>query len=172
VPFPIPANGLQVMWNHVFGWRGGSFERQIIWAPVAGSGTYYVVKDHQNVAFDQQGYMERPLPRRLYGAVSYFLAPPAAIGTRAANWEPIDPVADARAHWVFIPQSMDTRRLPSYDYDTLEPYIGGLRTSDENDGWNGAPDRYDWKLIGKRELLIGYNAYRLADRTRPVRATE
>ncbi len=39
-----------------------------------------------------------------------------------------------------------------------------MRTADQNDGWNGAPDRYDWKLIGKRELLIGYNAYKLADR--------
>ena len=40
----------------------------------------------------------------------------------------------------------------------------GLRTADQNDGWNGSPDRYTWKLIGKRELLIGYNAYKLADR--------
>ena len=27
--------------------------------------------------------------------------------------------------------------------------------------FNGAPDRYDWKLIGKKELYIPYNAYRL-----------
>src|SRR4029079_18409863 len=49
-------------------------------------------------------------------------------------------------------------------YDTLDALTGGLRTADQVDGWNGAPDRYDWKLVGKRELLIGYNAYKLADK--------
>jgi hypothetical protein len=164
VPFPLPTDGLQVMWNHVFRWRGGSFERQFIWAPVAPSGTFFVVKLHQTVAFDQQGFMAKPLPGRLFAAGTYFISPPSAIGLRLATWEPIDPAAESRSRWVFLPQTLDTRRLPSYDYDMLEPYTGGLRTADQNDGWNGAPDRYDWKLIGKRELLIGYNAYRLADR--------
>ena len=27
--------------------------------------------------------------------------------------------------------------------------------------FNGAPDRFEWKLVGKRELYIPYNAYRL-----------
>jgi hypothetical protein len=97
--------------------------------------------------------------------VAFFLSPPSAIGIRAATWEPIDPKAQPRARWNFFPQTLDTRRLPSYDYDTIEPYTGGLRTADQSDGWNGSPDRYDWKLVGKRELIIGYNAYRLADRS-------
>jgi hypothetical protein len=95
------------------------------------------------------------------------LSPPVAIGIRNATWEPIDPVEEARARWVFLPQTLDTRRLPSYEADTIEPFTGGLRTADQNDGWNGTPDRYDWKLVGKRELLIGYNGYKLADRTLP-----
>jgi len=132
---------------------------------VTGSGSFYLVRFRQNVAFDQQGYMEKPHPGRLYASQSLFLSPPAAIGSCAATWEPIDPVAEPRARWVYLPQTLDTRRLPSYDYDTIEPMTGGLRVADENDGWNGAPDRYDWKLLGKRELLIGYNAYKLADRT-------
>ena len=167
VPFPIPANGLQVMWNHVFRWRGGSVERQYVWAPVSANGLYYVAKFRQNLVFDQQGYMDTgdSRPGRLYNATGYFVSPPAAVGTRSLTWEPIDPVADTRAHWVFVPASLNTRRTPAYGYDTVEPLTGGMRTADENDGWNGAPDRYDWKLVGKRELLIGYNAYKLADRT-------
>jgi hypothetical protein len=27
--------------------------------------------------------------------------------------------------------------------------------------FNGAPDRYEWKLLGKRELIVPYNSYRL-----------
>ena len=164
VPFPIPANGLEVMWNHVFRWRGGSVERQFAWAPVNPSGKFYIVKFHQKLVFDQQGYMPDSTPGRLYNATGYFVSPPAAIGTRILTWEPVDPVAEQRSRWIFIPATLATRRFPSYGYDTNEPLTGGMRTADQNDGWNGAPDRYDWKLIGKRELLIGYNAYKLADR--------
>ena len=165
VPFPVPENGLQVMWNHVFRWRGGSVERQYVWAPVEGSGKFYVVKYHQNVAFDQHGFMRESREGRLYNATGFFLAPPAAIGVRVLTWEPIDPLKDVRARWVFIPQTLDTRRVPSYDYDQQPLLTGGTITADQVDGWNGAPDRFEWKLVGKRELLIGYNAYRLADRS-------
>jgi hypothetical protein len=164
VPFPIPADGLQVMWNHVFRWRGGSFERQFVWAPVAAGGNFYIVKARQNVVFDQHGYMEQSREGRLYNSTSLFLAPPSAIGLRAATWEPVDPVEEPRARWLFVPQNLDTRRLPSYDYDTAELYTGGLRVADQNDGWNGAPDLFEWKLLGKVERFIGYNAYKLADR--------
>jgi hypothetical protein len=36
-----------------------------------------------------------------------------------------------------------------------------MRTSDNFDMYNGAPNRYDWKLVGKRELYIPYNNYKL-----------
>jgi hypothetical protein len=170
VPFPVPADGVQVMWNHVYRWRGGSVERRVMFAPVQGNGSFYVARLYQNVVFDQQGYMEKPLPGRLYTSGLFFYAPPSAIGLRNITWEPTDPVSGDRARWAYIPQTLDTRRLPSYDYDTLEPYSGGLRTADQTDGWNGAPDRYEWKLVGKRELLIGYNSFRLADRNLPYAA--
>lgn len=164
VPFPIPSDGLQVMWNHVFRWRGGSVERRFVWAPVAGNGMFYIVRFHQNIAFDQQGYMDQLREGRLYHASSYLLSPPATLGTRNVTWEPIDAVTGKRARWTFLFQSMRTRRLPAYDYNTPEPNTNGLRLADQTDGWNGAPDRYDWKLIGKRELLIGYNGYKLTDK--------
>jgi hypothetical protein len=36
-----------------------------------------------------------------------------------------------------------------------------MRTNDQLDMFNGAPDRYDWKLVGKREMIVPYNSYRL-----------
>jgi len=30
--------------------------------------------------------------------------------------------------------------------------------------FNGATDRYEWELRGKKEMFIPYNAYQLADR--------
>ena len=166
VPFPIPADGLQVMWNHVFRWRGGAVERQFVWAPVTAVGAFFVVRVRQNVVYDQHGYMADgdSRPDRLFNSHTYFMSPPSMVGLRAIAWEPIDPLSEPRIRWVYVPQTLDTKRQPSYDYDQQEPGTQGLRVADQNDGWNGAPDRYDWKLVGKRELLIGYNAYKLADR--------
>ncbi len=38
-----------------------------------------------------------------------------------------------------------------------------LRTTDNYDMYNGSPDRYNWKLVGKKELYIPYNSYKLLD---------
>jgi hypothetical protein len=40
-----------------------------------------------------------------------------------------------------------------------------LRTSDQFDMYNGSPERYDWTLIGKKELLVPYNSYKLHSNT-------
>jgi hypothetical protein len=54
------------------------------------------------------------------------------------------------------------RRAPQIAYDGPGTAADGLRTSDNLDMFNGAPDRYEWKLLGKREIYIPYNNYRLA----------
>ena len=43
--------------------------------------------------------------------------------------------------------------------------IDGLRVTDQYDGWNGTTERYDWKLLGKREMYVPYNAYKLTDKS-------
>ena len=40
--------------------------------------------------------------------------------------------------------------------------IADLMTADDKDMFNGSPDRYDWKLLGKREIYIPYNNYQLS----------
>ncbi|MCK5881206.1 MAG: DUF1329 domain-containing protein, partial [Sinobacterium sp.] len=34
-----------------------------------------------------------------------------------------------------------------------------LLTADDNMGFNGAMDRYDWELVGKREMFVPYHNY-------------
>ncbi|WP_413765764.1 DUF1329 domain-containing protein, partial [Vibrio vulnificus] len=55
------------------------------------------------------------------------------------------------------------RRAPQVAYDSPGTAADGLRTTDNYDLYNGAPDRYEWKLKGKKEMYIPYNAYRLAN---------
>jgi hypothetical protein len=165
VPFPIPADGLQVMWNHVLRWRGGSVRRQYAWFPVNERGRYFTVRLIEEMVFDQQGYMREPRPNRLLNVRGFYLAPAGIEGQMRLLWEPIDPVAETRVTWDYDTRWRRVDRVPSLAYDALDPRTQGMRTVDQYDGWNGAPDRYDWKLLGKRELLIQYNSYKLADRS-------
>ena len=48
-------------------------------------------------------------------------------------------------------------------YDNPGTAADNMRTTDQLDLFNGAPDRYDWKLVGKREVYVPYNSYRLQD---------
>ena len=49
------------------------------------------------------------------------------------------------------------RKSPEASYDTPSSYADGIVNYDEYYGFNGAMDRYDWKLIEKKEMLIPYN---------------
>lgn len=164
VPFPIPADGLQVMWNHVFRWRGGSIVRQYTWFPVARNGRYFKARFRDALAFDQQGYMVQSRTNRLYNVTGFYLDPPEYAGSLMLLWEPIDQVAESRASWSLDPNTLRLLREARRAYDDLAPATGGLRTADQYDAWNGAPDLYDWRLVGKHERFIAYNSYRLSDK--------
>jgi hypothetical protein len=45
-------------------------------------------------------------------------------------------------------------------YDNPATAADGLSTNDMTDMFNGAMDRYDWKLVGKKEMYIPYNSYK------------
>jgi hypothetical protein len=60
------------------------------------------------------------------------------------------------------------RRAPNVAYDNPGTAADGMRTNDQLDMFNGAPDRYDWKLVGKKEIYVPYNSYKLQDPTGEV----
>lgn len=75
--------------------------------------------------------------------------------------ETLNQVKEPRAAWVYNPGQRRVRRAPNVAYDNPGTAADSLRTSDQFDMFNGAPDRYDWKLVGKKEMYIPYNNYLL-----------
>ena len=68
-----------------------------------------------------------------------------------------------RRAWVYNPGQRRVRRAPNVAFDNPGTNADNLRTADQFDMYNGSPQRYDWKLIGKREIYVPYDAYRLQD---------
>ena len=162
IPFPIPKSGVEVIWNHNFRDLGGSVVRYSADFPVQSDGSFTVGKRIETVAL--ASYMDSPEPNRILYFMNQITAPANAAGEVALVHEPINQVAEPRLAWQYNPGQRRVIRAPELAYDS--PGIGadGLRTNDDLNGFNGSPDRYNWKLVGKKEMYVAYNNYKLTSK--------
>ena len=162
VPFPIPKNGLEVMWNHQQRYLGGGVDRNYHSFPVRANGDFYKIGVREYRIFNQN--LDQPQDNLLLAFLSYFTAPATLEGTVFLVHEPLDQVKQARSAWIYNAGQRRVRRAPDLAYDNVNDGTEGLRVTDQFDAWNGAPDRYDWKLVGKKEIYVPYNAFKLANK--------
>ena len=163
IPFPTPHDGLEVIWNHILRWRVLAATREMAQAPVTRSGDYTLVK------FNDEVYVQYANPdmteEKLGNVVLFFkqelLSPPRLAGRLLLVHETLDQAAEARRAWVYNPGQRRVRRAPDVAFDNPREGSDGLMVSDQFDMWNGSPERYDWKLVGKKELIVPYNDYAL-----------
>jgi hypothetical protein len=164
-PFPIPKTGLEVVWNHNLRWRGARVDRAEGIAAVTRRGNYRVVLQEQVIGIPYAARTPdafgRDFPNVLFAIKSKVIAPARLAGDGGLVIEPIDQTSDPRKTWNYSRDFRRVYRNPWIAYDFPAAYSDSLRTVDDFWLFNGPPDRFEWKLVGKRELLIPYNAYRL-----------
>ena len=163
VPFPIPKNGLEAMWNHQQRYLGGGISRDYHSFPIRSNGDFYKIGVHEYRIFNQN--LDQPQDNLLLTFLSYFTSPATLEGTVFLVHEPLDQVKQSRSAWIYNAGQRRVRRAPDLAYDNVNDGTEGIRVTDQFDAWNGAPDRYDWKLLGKKEIYIPYNSYKLASKT-------
>jgi hypothetical protein len=161
IPFPIPKNGNEAVLDHVLRWRGSQIQRTVMNAITTPGGDYSLTKWHEQIIFpyntpgmanpqkwDSLFWQEVLEPPRIAGQLTLVIS----------HWDPYDQPREA---WTYNPGERRVRRAPEINYDTPVTNTDGLETVDDYDMFNGAIDRYDWKLIGKKELYIPYNTYKI-----------
>lgn len=162
--FPIPKNGLEVVWNHITRYLGGNVRRNIVQATPQTNGSYTMVHFEDEVAFPLG--MTDLDPERAKNALLFFkqrvTAPSRLAGNVLLVHDSLDQVKEPRQAWIYNAGQRRVRRAPQVAYDGPGTASDGMRTTDNFDMFSGAPDRYDWKLIGKKELYIPYNSYEIA----------
>ncbi len=163
IPFPIPRNGLEVIWNHLLRYRGETVACMVGQAAVTRGGEYTLVKNSLEVElrYSLPGMTVEKLGNTMILYKSRTLAPARLAGDILLLHETINQFREPRNAWTYNPGQRRVRRAPNVAYDNPGTSSDGLRTADQVDMFNGAVDRYDWKLVGKRELYVPYNAYRL-----------
>jgi hypothetical protein len=164
VAFPIPQNGLEAIWNHITRYRGGSLLSVNDSAAPQTGGDYVITTTEQRFTMADQvsNYEPGKVDNMLFYYSHRITAPSRQVGEVVLVHETLDQVKQPRLSWVYSSGQRRVRRAPDNAYDAAGPTTAGLRTADSRDMYNGAPDRYDWKLIGKKELYVPYNSYRLA----------
>ncbi|WP_207867282.1 DUF1329 domain-containing protein [Pseudomonas sp. 58(2021)] len=163
IPFPIPKDGLEVIWNHITRYRGGSVTRLVTQATPQTNGSFSLVYFQDQFVFRDK--MKDYDPANPGNVLFYFkqkvTAPARLAGTVLLVHETLDQVKEPRKAWVYATGQRRVRQAPQVSYDGPGTAADGLRTSDNLDMYNGAPDRYDWKLEGKKEMYIANNSYKI-----------
>ena len=167
IPFPIPKQGIEVFWNHVLRYRATAAARVIGQAPVTAGGSYNLVefKDEFLFQYAVPGMTESALNNIIVYFTQETTKPPRLAGEILLVHETLDQAKENRRAWIYNPGQRRVRRAPNVAFDNPGTNADDLRTSDQFDMYNGSPERYDWKLIGKREMIVPYNSYRLQSPT-------
>jgi len=161
-PFPIPQNGFEPMWNHKLKYKstgGKRYANQV--APTA-TGAYTPIRIEEE--FLGLYYRKGATTENINNILVYFFqvveGPARLAGNVLLVHETLNQAKSPRQAWVYNAGQRRVRRAPNVAYDNPGTASDGLRTNDMTDMFNGATDRYDIKLLGKREMYVPYNSYK------------
>lgn len=172
-PFPLPSDGYQAMWNHLLRQRTAALEVQA-----------------QNLVFDSNGVMQSPQTFRgvgdspywdpkskpyeelgayFYRSMTITIEPARDAGLTNMVWYPLKMDSEDQRSWSYTTGQRRVRLAPEFAYDTPILQLGGVMFFDEANAFAGRMDRFDFKIVGKKEVYIPYNTYK-ALTTEPAKA--
>ncbi|HEX5783667.1 MAG TPA: DUF1329 domain-containing protein [Burkholderiaceae bacterium] len=162
-PFPIPKTGKQVMWNHLMQFTGSTLDsRSDSWVtPPNGQGVLQARSrvQQQYDFFDPKQTQPHPSNLTYWSLLVTDDAPARKAGGKIAILDSLDMVDVGRRAYQYIPGQRRVKLAPNLAYDTPSPQSGGASTMDDGKGYLGAMDRFDFKLVGKKEKFIMYNTF-------------
>lgn len=164
VPFPIPKSGVEVLWNYKTRYTGLGRRAQISALMPDKDGSIvetkqwffemYPFNDPKTTTLKDVEGIDSKL---LYDVLS----PPSRAGEGYLIHAYLDKPQDA---WIYFPGQRRVRRSPTFAYDNPIAGFDNLYFVDQINMFTGAPDRYDFKLAGKKEMIVPYNSYKLIDK--------
>ncbi len=162
--FPIPKLGAEVVWNHMTRYRL-NVKRWYVQAMPQTNGSYTLIKLEEEVGYP--GLMPdidaSTMPNTMLFFKQRVNAPARLAGNVLLVHDSLDQLKEPRMAWVYNAGQRRVRRAPQVAYDGPGTASDGMRTSDNFSMYNGAPDRYNWKLLGKKEVYIPYNSGKLSE---------
>ena len=162
--FPIPKVGGEVIWNHLTRYNK-NVHRSYVQAMPQTNGSFTLIKMEEDIGYPQ--HMPDVDLQQNANVLVYFKqrvnAPARLAGNVLLVHDTLDQLKEPRMAWVYNAGQRRVRRAPQVAYDGPGTASDGMRTSDNFSMFSGSPDRYNWKLVGKKEIYLPYNGYKLND---------
>ena len=162
-PFPIPKDGYEVMWNHLLRYQGRAWESKTITNMVDESGE--MIPSGGGFFWQEFPYYdENPskADENIYWKIRWVYNRPARkAGEVGQLTDPIDMYGRNRIAYLYMVGQRRVKLAPEVAFDTPTTDTAGNDTYDENWIFNGSMERYNFKLIGKKEVYVPYNCYKL-----------
>jgi len=163
VPFPMPQNGLEAMYNAKLRYHGVGIDFKKVTTAVSprkGSSEWIKAGSEQTVFYPWGAKGSNKLSAlpgvEFYTYFAY--ATPAALAGQALSITMFlnQPASET---FYYFPGQRRVRRMPSYAYDAPQIGMENQYTMDEPQVFTGPLDRFDWKLVGKKEIYIPYDSF-------------
>lgn len=161
IPFPIPKSAKEIVANNELRWRGEAWQSDF--RGYLGTASGQRVLSVEGLGDFQMPYYAEGQADKFGG--DYWLirlvnsGPPVRAGEAITGRQNLD--QDKTQVWVYLTGQRRVRKLPNACCDTPTPATSGVASFDEVDVLAGRTDRFDWKIVGKQEMLIPYNSNRL-----------
>lgn len=163
VPFPTPKNGAEAIWNFMLRYQGVGFEypggAYTALSPRPGSTEWIEPRgpQHNYYPWAKKGTTTPAQVKDVYYYIYFqYQSPPALAGQGLVQTWYFEKENEA---FYYFPGQRRVRRLPSAAYDAPQVGFENQYTFDQPYILNGSIDRFDWKLVGKKEMYIPYNSF-------------
>lgn len=159
IAFPIPQNGTEAIWNHNLRWIGLATFKDFVAKTVYPNNSVDVsgAKQWEKYPYYKEGEYNPEYNGSLLKFLIEYTAPVRRKGELFVVQEPLDIAESPRQSWQYIPGQRRIRRAPTVAFDTPNPTANGKLTYDDVYMFNGSPERYNWTLLGKKEMYVPYN---------------
>ncbi|MBV1930572.1 MAG: DUF1329 domain-containing protein [Porticoccaceae bacterium] len=163
IPFPRPENGEQAFWNMRLSYKGGGYSGYYSTALTTSEGGYELGISKHEIEFmygDERTTLEN-LNNIKTRAVMYTLRPAKNAGGMYLYHFLINSKDEERRNWAYNPGKRRVKRSSMISHDQPMAGSDGIHIWDQGDMWLGPMTEFNWKIIGKQEMYVPYNAYQL-----------
>lgn len=164
IPFPLPQNGTEIIWNHLLAFWGVAREAHVSTYIATGDGTIEQSAAYSEVTdfpYYEPGATPQAVGPYYFKTRRLQTAPPSLVGEAYIAWQPLNTAQNNYVAWRYLPGEHRVRKAPSLSYDTPDADASGYEELDDYYLFFGGPDRYDFRLLGKRDMYVPYNNDRL-----------
>jgi hypothetical protein len=158
-PFPIPKTGYEAMWNHLLRFNGTAYESKYRNLNVDASGRTTLATEGVSVQEYPFWDTARPNDETFWRIKLTYTGPARRAGEALMLIDPLDIGSKDRRAWSYLPGQRRVKVAPDLAHDTPNPGTAGATTFDDTFIFNGSMDRFDFKLVGKKEMFVPYNCY-------------